>query len=158
MSISHLYVFFGENVYLDLLPIVLIELFFDTELYEFFYILDFNPLSIVLSANTFPHSIGYFILLMVSFATKSLLTLIRYYLFVFPFFFFFFFALGNSFKKILLQFMPKNILPMFFSRNLMVSCLTFRSLNKFVFIFVYGMRLCSNFIDFHVAVQLSQYH
>lgn len=71
MSISHLYVFFGENVYLDLLPIVLIELFFDTELYEFFYILDFNPLSIVLSANTFPHSIGYFILLMVSFATEA---------------------------------------------------------------------------------------
>ena len=97
MSISHLYVFFGENVYLDLLPIVLIELFFDTELYEFFYILDFNPLSIVLSANTFPHSIGYFILLMVSFATKNLLTLIRYYLFVFPFFFFF--CLGKLIQK-----------------------------------------------------------
>ena len=142
---------------LDLLPIVLIELYFDTELYEFFYILDLNPLSIVSSANTFPHSIGYFILL-VSFATKSLLTLIRAHWFVFPFLFFFFFTLGNSFKKILLQFMSKSILPKFSSRNLMVSCLTFRSLNKFVFIFVYGMKLCSNFIDFHVAVQLSQYH
>ena len=155
MSISHLYIFFGENVYLDLLPVVLIELFFDTELYEFFYILDLNPLSIVSSANTFPHSIGYFILLMVSFATKSLLTFIRSHLFVFPFLFF---LPWETHSEKYCYNLCQSILPKFSSRNLMVSCLTFRSLNKFVFIFVYGMRLCSNFIDFHVAVQLSQYH
>ena len=40
----------------------------------------------------------------------------------------------------------------------MVSCLIFRSLNDFEFIFVYGLRECSNFIDLHEAVQLSQHH
>ena len=34
----------------------------------------------------------------------------------------------------------------------------FKSLSHFQFIFVYGMRECSNFIDLHVAVQLSQHH
>ena len=36
--------------------------------------------------------------------------------------------------------------------------LRFRSLNHFEFIFVYGVRECSNFIVLHVAVQLSQHH
>ena len=34
----------------------------------------------------------------------------------------------------------------------MGSCLMFRSLNHFEFIFVIGMRECSNFIDLHEAV------
>ena len=40
----------------------------------------------------------------------------------------------------------------------MVSCLIFKSLRHFEFIFVYGVRVCSNFIDLHAAVQLSQHH
>ena len=40
----------------------------------------------------------------------------------------------------------------------MVSCLIFRSSNHFEFIFLYGVRECSNFIDLHAAVQLSQHH
>ena len=40
----------------------------------------------------------------------------------------------------------------------MVSCLIFKSLSHFQFIFVYGMKVCSNFIDLHAAVQLSQHH
>ena len=40
----------------------------------------------------------------------------------------------------------------------MVSCLIFKSLNYFEFIFVYGVRVCSHFVDLHVAVQLSQHH
>ena len=40
----------------------------------------------------------------------------------------------------------------------MVSCLILKSLHNFEFIFVYGVRECSNFIDFHAAVQLSQHH
>ena len=40
----------------------------------------------------------------------------------------------------------------------MVSCLMFKSLSHFEFIFVYGERVYSNFIDLHVAVQLSQHH
>ena len=40
----------------------------------------------------------------------------------------------------------------------MVPCLVFKSLSHFEFIFVHGVRECSNFIDFNVAVQLSQNH
>ena len=47
---------------------------------------------------------------------------------------------------------------MFSSKSLIVSGLTFRSLIHFEFIFVYGVRECSNFILLHVAVQFSQHH
>ena len=40
----------------------------------------------------------------------------------------------------------------------MVSGLTFRSLIHFKFIFVYGVRKCSNFILLYVVVQFSQHH
>ena len=46
----------------------------------------------------------------------------------------------------------------FSSRSFIVSGLTFRSLIHFEFIFVYGVRKCSNFILLHVAVQFSQHH
>ena len=47
---------------------------------------------------------------------------------------------------------------MFSFRSFLVSGLTFRSLILFEFIFVYGVRKCSNFILLHVAVQFSQHH
>ena len=47
---------------------------------------------------------------------------------------------------------------MFSSKSLIVSGLTFSSLIHFEFIFVYGVRECSNFILLHVAVQFSQHH
>ena len=47
---------------------------------------------------------------------------------------------------------------MFSSRSFTVSGLTFRSLIHFEFVFVYGVRECSNFIILHIAVQFSQYH
>ena len=47
---------------------------------------------------------------------------------------------------------------MFSSKSLIVSGLTFRPLIHFEFIFVYGVRECSNFILLHVAVQFSQHH
>ena len=40
----------------------------------------------------------------------------------------------------------------------MVSCLVFKSLSHFEFIFVHCVRLCSELIDAHVAVQFSQHH
>ena len=43
---------------------------------------------------------------------------------------------------------------MFSSKSFLVSGLTFRSLIHFEFIFVYGVRTCSNFILLHVAVQV----
>ena len=54
--------------------------------------------------------------------------------------------------------MSENVLPMFSSKNFMVSFLIFKSLSHFKFISVYGVRECSNFIDLHVAVQLPLHH
>ena len=50
------------------------------------------------------------------------------------------------------------VLPLFSSRSFIVSGLTSRSLIHLEFIFVYGVRKCSNFILLHVAVQFSKYH
>ena len=47
---------------------------------------------------------------------------------------------------------------MFSSKSFIVSGLTFRTLIHFEFIFVYGVRKCSNFILLHLAVQFSQQH
>ena len=41
------------------------------------------------------------------------------------------------------------------SKSFIVSGLTFRSLIHFKFIFVYGIRECSNFILLDVAIQFS---
>ena len=54
--------------------------------------------------------------------------------------------------------MSKSVLPMFSSGSFMVSGLTFKSLIHFEFIFVNGLRKCSNLIFLHVAVQFSQHH
>ena len=54
--------------------------------------------------------------------------------------------------------MLKGVLTMFSSRSFMVSDLSFRSLIHFQFIFVYGVRECSNFILLDVAVWFSQHH
>ena len=54
--------------------------------------------------------------------------------------------------------MSENTLPMLSSRSLMVSCLICKPLSQFEFIFVYGVRECSNFTDLQAAVQLSQHH
>ena len=47
---------------------------------------------------------------------------------------------------------------MFSSKSFIISGLTFSSLIYFEFIFVYGVRKCSNFILLHVTVQFSQHH
>ena len=51
----------------------------------------------------------------------------------------------------------QSILPMFSSRNFIVSHHTLRSLIHSEFIFVYGMRKCSNLNVLHVAIQFSQH-
>ena len=53
--------------------------------------------------------------------------------------------------------MLKSVLPMFSSRSFIVSGLTFRSLIRFQFIFVYGVRKCSSFILLQVVDQFSQH-
>ena len=51
--------------------------------------------------------------------------------------------------------MPFSVLPMFSSKNFIVSGLIFRSLIHFEFIFVYGVRRCSNSILSHTVDQFS---
>ena len=51
-----------------------------------------------------------------------------------------------------------SVMPMFSSKSFIDSGLKFRSLIHFEFIFVYGVRRCSNFILLHVALQFSQHH
>ena len=54
--------------------------------------------------------------------------------------------------------MSESVLPMFFSRNFIVSGLTFRSLIHFEFIFVNGVIKCSSFVLLQVVDQFSQHH
>ena len=54
--------------------------------------------------------------------------------------------------------MSDRVQPMLSSKSFIVSGLISRSLTHFEFIFVYGVRQCSNFILLHVAVQFSQHH
>ena len=73
------------------------------------YTLEINPLLVALIANIFSHCEGcLFILFMVSFAVKKLLSLIRSHLFIFVFIFI---TLGSGSKKILLRFMSESVLP-----------------------------------------------
>ena len=54
--------------------------------------------------------------------------------------------------------MSEDVLSVFSFRGFMMSCLRFQSSSYFEFIFVYGERVCSKFIDLHIGVQLSQHH
>ena len=54
--------------------------------------------------------------------------------------------------------MSKSMLPLFFSSGFMVSSLTFSPLIHFEFIFVHGVRECSDFILLHVVIQVFQHH
>ena len=120
------------------------------------YILEINPLSVDSFANIFSHSDGcLFVWFVVSFAVQKLLHLLRSHLFIFVFISI---TLGDGSKKILLLFMSKSVLPMFSSKSFIVSGLTFRSLIHFEFIFVYGVKECSNLTFLHVADQFSQHH
>ena len=77
------------------------------------HILEINPLSVASFANIFSHSEDcLFVLFIVSFAVQKLLSLIRSHLFIFVFILL---TLGGGSKKILLQFMSKSGLPMFYS-------------------------------------------
>ena len=76
-------------------------------------------------------------LFMVSFAVQKLLSLIRSHLFILLFSI----ALEDWPKKILVQFMSENVLPLFFSRSFMMSCHIFKSLN-ILSIFLYLVWRC----------------
>ena len=48
--------------------------------------------------------------------------------------------------------MSKSALPVFSSSSFIVFCITFKSLIHFEFLFVCGVKECSNFIISHIAV------
>ena len=54
--------------------------------------------------------------------------------------------------------MSPSVLSMFSTKSFTVSGLTFRSLIHFEFIFVYGVKKCSNFILLYIVIQFSQHH
>ena len=106
--------------------------------------------------NTFSPSVHcLFILFMISVTVKKLLSLIGSHLFIFAFIS----IIREDWvqKKYYCSF-RQSVLPMFSSRSFIVFSLTLRSLIYFEFIFVYGIRECSNFILLQVAVQFSQHH
>ena len=145
------YVFFGEMSIRSSTHFLIGLFYFILSCLCCLYILEINPLLVALFANIFSHSEGcLFVLFMVSFAVQKLLSCIRSHLFTFVFIFI---ILGSESKKILLQFMSKNVLSMFSSKSFRVSGLTFRSLIHFELFFVYGTKQCFNFILSHVAVQ-----
>ena len=112
------------------------------------YILKIKSSLFISFANIFSWSIGcVFMLFMISFVVQKVL-------FIFAFISI---ALACRTKKTLMPFMSKNTLVMFSSRSFMVPCFLFMSLSHFKFIFVYGVKMCSNLIDLHI-VQLSNHH
>ena len=90
----------------------------------------------MLDANTFFHSVGCpFILFIVSFAVKKLLSLTRFHLFIFCFYLLYF---RRQTQSMLLQFMSE--CSVFSAKGFMVSDFILRSLIHFEFIFEYGVR------------------
>ena len=63
----------------------------------------------------------------------------------FVYFCFYFHYSRQRIQKVLLLFMSENVLPTFSSTSFMVSCLIFKALSHFEFIFVYDVRECSNY-------------
>ena len=106
------------------------------------YILELNPLSVASFAIISSHFQScLFILFIVPLTVEKLWHLIRSRLFIFVLFSM---TLGDGSKRILLWFMSKSVLRIFSSKSFIVSSLTFKSLIHFKFIFVYGVRKCSD--------------
>ena len=120
------------------------------------HILETKPLSVASFETIFSHSVScLFVLFLVSFAVPKLVSLIRSHLFIFILISV---ALGDWPEKTFVGLMSENVLPLFSSRSLMVSCRIFKSFSHFEFILVHGVRVCSSFTDLHAAVQVSQQH
>ena len=64
-------------------------------------------------------------------------------------------TVGGGSEKMLLS---ESVWPVFSSKSLIVSGLILRSLIHFEFIFVYGVRKCTDLILLHAAIQFSQHH
>ena len=120
-----------------------------------FYILEINPLLVVSLAIIFYHSeVCLFTLLIVSFAMQKILSFIRSH---FLTCFYLHYSRRWVIEDLALIYVVEHS-ACFPLKSFIVSGLTFRCLIHFEFIFVYGVRKCSNFILLHVAIQFSQNH
>ena len=105
-------------------------------------------MSVASFADIFFHSMGYlFVSFRVSFAVQKLSNFIKSHWFIFIYIVI---TLGGRSEKILLWFLSENVWPIFFSKFYSIWPYYFE------FIFVYGVRKCSNFFLLHVVVQFSQ--
>ena len=155
MFVSYLYVFFGEMYVQVFCPLFDWVVFLVLGCMSCLYTLEINPLSIGSFAIIFSQSEGcLFTLLIVSFAVEKLLSLIRSHLFIFVFYFHY--SRRWVIKDLPLIYVIEG--SACFPLRVHSFWLTFRSLIHFEFIFVYGVRKCSNVILVHVAVQFSQHH
>ena len=121
------------------------------------YILEINPLSVVSFAVIFSHSEScLFTLLIVSFAMHAKAFKFNQVPLVYSCFYFHY-SRRWVIKDLALIYAIE-CSAYVFSKSFIVSGLTFRSLIHFEFIFVYGVRKCSNSILSHVTVQFFQHH
>ena len=147
LFVSHLYVFFGEMSFSHFL--IGLFVFLVLSCTSCLYILEINPLSVVLFVIIFSHSEGcLFTWLIVSFAIQKILSLIKSHLFTFVFISI---TLGGGSKRILLWFMSESVLLMFSPGSFIVSGLTFRSLTHFEFIFA-PLYILASFVKNKVPV------
>ena len=117
------------------------------------YIMKLNHFLVVSFENILPFCGLSFCFIYGFLFCAEVLSLIRAYLFIFVFIF-----IRRWTKKDHDVVYVKSILPMISSKSFIVSNLTFRSLIHFEFIFVYGVRECSNLflcMVLHVAVLFS---
>ena len=115
------------------------------------YILEINSLSVVSFSIIFFHSEGCLFTLLIVCCAKAF----KFNQVPLVYFCFYFHYSRRQVKEDLALIYVE--CSMFFSKTFIVSGLTFRSSVHFQFIFVCGVRKCSNFILLHVAVQFSQY-
>ena len=140
MPIYHLFVFFGERYYLGLVPISwLVCLFFAIEPYVYLYILEMNPLSVVITCNYILQFCRLTFCFVYCFLCCSKAFKFIYVPFV-NFCFYFFYSRGYILKGITVIYV-KSVLP----RSFMISSLTFRYLIHLRFIFVCDVSVLISF-------------
>ena len=126
MSLGPLYVLIGEVPVQVHYPFLIgLFVFLQWSHVSSLYILEIKPLSEVLLANMFSHTVGsLFILMLFSLAMHKLFILMKSHLFILSFMSL---ALGDMSVRMLLHGMSEIFLPMFSSRIFMVLRLIFKS-------------------------------
>ena len=142
-----------RNVYLDL-PFFDWVVFLILSNMSYWYILDINSLSVESFANIFSYSVACLFVLWFPFLVQELL----FDQVPSVYFCFYFYYFRRWIQKDIVASLCQKVFCLFSSKEFILSGLTCKSFIHFEFIFVYGVRECSNFIDFHVAVQFSQHH